>query len=108
MQLYIVSYKSDEETEIKYFLQIDNLFYLALSPMLKKSNSILKDINVRLPDAIHQLKNDNFFENFFYICEKTKEVFLMDIKNIQNKCIIYEKSNDLFYVTEYFNENEHD
>ena len=40
--------------------------------------------------------------------QSKNQLFLMDLKNIEYKCIIYEKSDNLFYVTEYFNENEHD
>lgn len=93
---FIVSYESQNNIkfgEIKYFLQIDNYYYVALSPMSKQSDSILKDVKIRLPDAIQKLKNEGLFDNIFFICEKTNEIFFMNIESIKNKCIIYDKNN---------------
>ena len=69
------------------------LYYVALNKLRKKSDSLLNDVNIRFPDSIQQMKKSVFFNGIYFICEKTQETALIDVNKIQNKCVIYEMSN---------------
>lgn len=109
---YVIKYNVQDEFNfglIKYFIQIDDYFYVAVNPFIIKNNCFIKDVKVRLPDNLKELKIKGYFENHFFICQKTDHFYLINSKDIISKCISYEFSdgNEIF-VCEYRNEKEHD
>lgn len=107
---YIISFVNADEKafgSIKNFIQIDfiqNYFYAQVNVFKTISNCILNDSKIRLPDSLHRLKNSKVFDNYFYSCRRTEDHFLINVSSILEKCIVYEKSENIFYICEFFNE----
>ena len=64
--------------------------------------------NIRLPNELMFLKNENFFDDIFFCCKKTNDLMIINSFDIVAKCIIYELEKVVYCVCEYENENEHD
>ena len=94
--------------EIQYFLEIENFFYAAIKVFKKISDCVLKEITTKLPKTLENYKKVGYFSKKFFSCEKTNEIILINAKSIKNKCIIYEEFQNVFSVSEFFSESEHD
>lgn len=108
---YFISYQHGSGFnfgEISYFLEVDGLIYVAIREFHKVSNCFFNDVRVRLPVMLEKFKNDGYFENLFFICEPTEQFYLINADDIRHKCLLYEKSENLYYVSEFFIETEHD
>ncbi|CAF0945088.1 unnamed protein product [Brachionus calyciflorus] len=93
---------------IKYFIEIENFFYVVLCPLKTIKTCLFNDIKIRVPDDLQALKKNKIFDNFFTVCEKTENLLIINSDDVISKCIIYEENEDLFYLSDYLSEEEHD
>lgn len=109
---YIVKYRTNKYGEIKYFLEYDGIFYVAILKYQKVDKTLFSDILLERPHDLTDLLNLGVFNFYFYFMEKTAEMEIINLSEIENKCIIKfkccEENPNLFTITEYLNENEHD
>lgn len=108
---YVIKYKIGNSFcfgIISYFIEIENFFYVVLNPLLLIKTCLFDDIRVRVPDNLQGLKKNKIFDNFFSVCEKTEDLLIINSNDILSKCIIYEESDKIYYITEFLNEDEHD
>lgn len=107
---YVVKYKVDNDFffgQIEYFIEIENFFYVTICPYKIITDSLIECVRLRLPNELQILKEENYFKNLFFCCEKLDQIIIINSNNIVGKCIIFEDNNN-FFLCEYINENEHD
>lgn len=108
---YCIKYRIKEKSYfglISYFIEIENFFYVVLFQLKTIKTCLFDDIKVRVPDSLQSLKRNKLFDNFFSVCEKTDDLMIINSNDIISKCIIYEESDEVYYLTDLLNENEHD
>ena len=60
-------------------------------------------------NVFQELLNNNAFDDLFKTMSSTNEKVIINVKKIMNKCIIIVTNlANLFYITDFINENEHD
>jgi len=109
---YIVKFiKNNEECygSIEYFLNIDEDFFACIKIFKTEANKIVGNLKGRPLNVFQELLNNNAFDDLFKTMSSTNTKVLINVKNIINKCIIITTNlANLFYITDFINENEHD
>jgi len=75
--------------------------------IINKKNCFLTDLKARVPNILNKYRLEGYFNNYFFLCEKSQELILINSKDIIGKCIFYYENHD-FILTDFLNENEHD
>jgi len=79
---------------IKYFLQIEECFYVAINPCTIKKSCFFSDHRVRVPNVLTKYKKEGNFKNYYFLCETSEDVIIINAKDIISKCIIYFNSEN--------------
>ena len=94
---------------IEYFLNIDEDFFACIKIFKTGATKIVSNLKGRPMNVFIELLNNNAFDDLFKTMSSTNEKVIINVKKIMNKCIIIVTNlANLFYITDFINENEHD
>jgi hypothetical protein len=93
---------------IKYFVNINNFFLVAINKFEIIGNSVT-NIDGRTCRGVVTLKKKGVFNQFFSEVREVNKLLFIDALNIISKCIIGRTNKENVYlITEFTIENEHE
>ena len=110
---YLILYDfqgSQEFGLIQYFIESYNKFFACIRKFKKKNSSYLNDLTAKTSKKNRDLA-DQYLNDLYFIVEETTLEAIIEIEMIIGKCVLIKvkkDDNDIYYVTKFINEYEHD
>ena len=92
---------------ICYFLQIDDIFLLAVNE-LRKQNYLLGDVQELIPSCLLHLKNNGVFSKYFVHVFRSEQLSFISAEQIIHNCAFFKHADETFVVIDFFINTEHD